>query len=62
MEGMYDLLEEKRQFVSDYNIENVKNILLKMKNAYLNNEFKPLQDYSDFSLEKLTLKLEKLFI
>ncbi len=59
---LYDLLEEKSQFVSNYDIENVKNVLLKMKNDYLKNESKSLKNYSEFSLENLTLKLEKLFI
>jgi glycosyltransferase involved in cell wall biosynthesis len=60
--ALYDLLEEQKQFVSNYDIENIKNILLKMKDDYVNNESKLLQNYSDFSLEKLTVTLEKLFI
>jgi len=60
--ALYELLEENKSLVSDYDIENIKTVLLKMKDIYLNGEGDSLQDYSDFSLEKLTLKLEKLFV
>lgn len=60
--ALYNLLEEKRELVSDYDIENIKTVLLKMKEVYLNRDSNLLPDYSDFSLKKLTLKLEKLFV
>ncbi len=60
--SLFMFLKERKQFVSDYNIENIKNMLLNMKKSYLKGDIGSEIDYSDFDLEKLTLKLEELFV
>lgn len=59
--ALYQLLSDKNQFVTDYTIENMKKVLLDMKRVYLSDNSLE-NDYSDFELEKLTLKLEKLLV
>jgi hypothetical protein len=59
--ALYDLLKSRGQFVTDYDIENMQKTLLGIKRIYLNKD-KLKEDYSDFSLKELTLRLEKLFI
>jgi hypothetical protein len=58
---LYDLLKSRGQFVTDYDIKNMQKTLLGIKRIYLNKD-KLKEDYSDFSLKELTLRLEKLFI
>jgi hypothetical protein len=61
--SLYKLLESRNQFVSNYNLIRMKEILLNIKNDYLDeHKEKKISDFSEFSLDKLTLKLEKYFI
>lgn len=60
--SLYDLLDSKNQFVSNYNLISMKNILIDMKNDYLKNSDNHLIKFNDFELENLTLKLEKHFV
>lgn len=60
--ALYDLLKSKNQFVTDYSIENVQKMLLAMKQSYNSVDSDIKENYSDYSLRELTLKLEKLFI
>ncbi|MBN1639096.1 MAG: glycosyltransferase [Ignavibacteriales bacterium] len=58
---LYDLLEKKNQYVTDYNLENVKNTLLRLKEAFIKKDFYPT-DYSEFEMEKITKQVEELFV
>ena len=60
--ALYNLLEEKGQFVTNYDIENVQSSLVKMKESYLSKDSKSKENYVEFSLNELTLELEKIFI
>lgn len=62
--ALYDLLKDNGELVSNYDIENVKTVLLKIKDVYLQgaSNSSQSQKYSGFSLENLTLKLEKVFV
>ena len=59
--ALSELLDKNGQFVSEYNINNIKEILLEIKDIYINNK-KIDNNYSEFSIDNLALKLEKLFI
>jgi len=59
---LFNLLESKGQYTSTYDIDNIKNILIKIKNDYLSQTNGNLVNYQDFSMNKLTLKLEEYFI
>lgn len=59
---LYNILQEKQQFVSSYNLEEMKNILLKIKDDYMMKSLNNNIEYNDFSLDEITLKIEKLFI
>lgn len=59
--ALYDVLQEKEQFVSTYNMDRMQEVLLQMKNEYLENNTHVNIDYSDFSLDNIVLKFEKLF-
>jgi len=61
--ALFNMIKEKNQFVSEYNLEEMKETLLNMKEYYINNINNAQQEnYEEFSIFELTLKLEKLFI
>jgi glycosyltransferase involved in cell wall biosynthesis len=57
---LYDLLKEKNQFVSDYDIENVKKCLLSIKDDFLK-KANNISDFDEFNISILTKKIIKLF-
>ncbi len=59
---LYNILKENSQFVSKYDINSVKNILLKIKDDYINDKKQNIVDYNEFSLDQIILKFEKIFI
>jgi glycosyltransferase involved in cell wall biosynthesis len=59
--SLYNLLEDKGQFVMTYNIEKIKKTLLDLKNDYLSKDSDNNVDFKEYSIESLTKELEKLF-
>ncbi len=59
--SLYELLDAQNQFVCDYKVENMKKNLLNIKKDYLEVTSNNAVDYNDFSLNSLTLNLEKYF-
>jgi hypothetical protein len=57
-----DILRGKGQFVCDYQLENMRNSLIDIKNNFINQDAKHVVEYNEFSLEKITIELENLFI
>ncbi len=59
---LYDLLEEKEQFVSEYNLDNMKKVLLNLKKDFLSEENEAVTTFKEFDLKDITKKLEKYFV
>lgn len=59
---LYDILEEKGQFVSRYSLAEMKQTLLNLKDDYIDSNRDNSVDYNTFSLEEISLEFEKLFI
>ena len=59
---LFDLLESKEQFVSRYDLEEMKDIVLTMKNDYLNQTNSHSLEYKGFSMDALTSQLKKCFV
>ncbi|GEM_PF-1736861 len=61
---LYDMLNNDSNFVSDYQIENVKGMLLKIKDDYLNKSFLDVNhsSFDRFNIKFLAKEYEKLFI
>ncbi len=60
--ALYNLLESKNQFVSDYDIKSIKQILRNVKKDFLNDGSMSRVDYSEFSIDKLATRLNDLFV
>lgn len=58
---LYRLLEEKAQYVSDYNVNNLKSALVRLKNDFLNQQLRGAC-FDEFDIASHTTKLEKLFV
>ena len=56
---LYSLLEKKAQFVSDYEIENIKQMLLEIKKDFLKQQDKNV-NFKEFDFNKLTQTMVSL--
>jgi glycosyltransferase involved in cell wall biosynthesis len=60
--ALFDLLQNKKQYVSRYNSEEMKKVLVTLKEDYLSRKETDHIDYSEFSLASLTAQLENFLI
>lgn len=56
---LFDLLKAKKQFVCRYDLNNIVNVLLSLKEDYVNKNNLDNIDYSEYSIVNLINKLEK---
>lgn len=56
---LFDLLKEKKQFVCRYDLNNIVDTLLSLKEDYVNKNSFDNIDYSEYSIVSLMYKLEK---
>ena len=56
---LYNILEKENQFVCNYDLHKMKNILLDLKNDFINKNISNGLDYKEYSITKLTNYLEK---
>ncbi|MBN2570496.1 MAG: glycosyltransferase [Ignavibacteriales bacterium] len=56
---LYDLLKKKKQYVTDYNVENFKKILLDLTDDFKNKKF-GIVNYSEFDINKIIVGVEEL--
>lgn len=61
---LYELLDNGSNFVSDYNIDNMKKMLLEIKEDYLNDTYSKTDhtQFNNFNIEYLAKEYEKLLI
>ncbi len=59
---LYDILERENQYVCEYNLEKMKNVLKELKNDFINNEDEASYNFEDFDVQNLVKKLENVFI
>lgn len=59
---LFDLLKAKKQFVCRYDLNNIVDTLLSLKEDFLSNKTDNITNFDDFKLENLSRKLELCFV